>query len=348
MNKLLLLATTLISLSIRGNARDANQYQYPDSTSKLVYNDSITKKIAEKDPKNGFKNLFQTETTTSGVALSKLNPQAVSFVQDYIEKNTAHLNKLKSSGRPYFDMIDAVLTRHGIPKELKYLSVIESDLKTSAVSWAGAVGPWQFMAETARFMGLKVNRYSDERTDFYKSTHAAARYLTHLYGMYNDWLLVIAAYNGGPGNVNSAIRKSGSRSFWSLQNYLPAESRIHVKKFIATHYIMEGSGGSTTLTKSERENLVLNEPVVSATNSGNTNQTTSVTVSGKYNSFAIASGIQMDIAEFIRLNPGFDKQLSATGSYNMKLPNDKLIVFQANKPQILEQSIKLMLTMAGK
>ena len=67
--------------------------------------------------------------------------------------------------------------------------------------------------------------------------------------IYGDWLLVIAAYNGGPGNVNTAIKKSGSRDFWTLQNYLPAESRNHVKKFIATHYIMEGQGGITTAYK---------------------------------------------------------------------------------------------------
>jgi len=347
MNKLLLLASSLICLLIKGNTVNANQYQSA-SNSKVIYNDSTIKNAAVKDPKDGFKNLFQTETTTSGIHISKLNPQAISFVQDYIGKHTLNLNKLKSSGKPYFDMMDGVLTKHGLPMELKYLSVIESNLKSSAVSWAGAVGPWQFMPGTAKNMGLKVTRYTDERTDFYKSTHAAARYLTHLYGIYNDWLLVIAAYNGGPGNVNSAIRRSGSRNFWSLQYHLPAESRTHVKKFIATHYILEGSGGLTTLTKGETENMAFNTAVVTTTAPVNNNNTNSLAVSGKYSSFAIAQGIQMDIVEFNRLNPGFDKQLSANGSYVMKLPDDKLLLFQANKPQILEQSIKLMLTMAGK
>ena len=100
-------------------------------------------------------------------------------------------------------MIDAVLVKHGLPKELKYLAVIESQLKSNARSWAGAVGPWQFMPATGRIMGLKVNRRVDERRDIYKSTHAASRYLTSLYSLYGDWLLVIAAYNGGPGKVNS-------------------------------------------------------------------------------------------------------------------------------------------------
>ena len=91
----------------------------------------------------------------------------------------------------------------------------------------------------------------------YKSTHAASRYLTSLFSIYGDWLLVIAAYNGGPGKVNTAIKKSGSRDFWTLQKYLPAESKNHVKKFIATHYMMEGEGGITTVTKAEANFLLI-------------------------------------------------------------------------------------------
>jgi membrane-bound lytic murein transglycosylase D len=346
MNKLLLFATSLISFTIPGNAADANLQQTKDEIRQVV-NDSLGKEEIIADPKDGFKNLFQTETA-SGLNVHKLNPQAISFVEDYMDKHSENLDKMKGWGKPYFDMMDAVLTKHGLPKELKYLSVIESNLKTSAVSWAGAVGPWQFMPETARLMGLKVSRTKDERRDFTKSTHAAARYLTQLFNIYNDWLLVIAAYNGGPGNVNSAIRKSGSRNFWQLQNYLPAESRMHVKKFIATHYIMEGEGGITTLTKKETEAMLLdaassnNNAVFASAN------VSSLAVSGKYNSYVIAQHIGMEIAEFNRLNPNFDKQLSANGSYDMKLPADKLTLFQANKPQILEQSIKVMLALSGR
>src|SRR4029079_14064440 len=132
-----------------------------------------------------------------------------------------------------------------LPKELKYLAVIESDLKSNALSHAGARGPWQFMSYTAKDYGLQVNKFIDDRTDYYKSTNAAAKYLLSLYKDLKDWLLVIAAYNGGPGRVYSAIKKSGSRNFWNMQYFLPEESRNHVKKFIATHYIMEtGSSDS--------------------------------------------------------------------------------------------------------
>jgi membrane-bound lytic murein transglycosylase D len=304
--------------------------------------DSSIKEVVG-NPKEGFKDLFETsENSTEFTA--RLNPKAVSFVQDYMESHTKKLNKMKDWGRPYFDLMENILAKHGLPTELKYLSVIESELKANALSWAGAVGPWQLMPATARNLGLRVGRGTDERKDYTKSTHAAARYLTQLYGLYNDWLLVIAAYNGGPGNVNAAIRKSGSRNFWNLQNYLPAESRNHVKKFIATHYIMEGQGGVTTLTKKEREEQMLQPAVAVATSVA----TESMSVSGKYNSIVIAQNIGMDVAEFNRLNPGFDRQMTSTGSYEMKLPADKMLKFQSVKPQILEQSIKLILTAAAR
>jgi len=113
---------------------------------------------------------------------------------------------------------------------------VESNLKPSAVSRVGAKGPWQLMPQTARELGLKVNHNLDERKNYYKSTRAAAAYLRDLYNELGDWLLVIAAYNTGTVNVYRAIHRSGSRNFWDLEKYLPAESRAHVKKFIGTQY----------------------------------------------------------------------------------------------------------------
>src|SRR5678810_350313 len=207
-------------------------------SNKPVADSTIARVVIASDPKAGFKDLFVGRPEDEGLNQVQLNPRAISFVDDYMAKNRKSLEKLKGWGRPYFDMIDAVLTYHGLPRELKYLAVIESYLKTYAVSWAGAVGPWQFMPETGRRMGLKVNAYIDERTDYYKSTHAAAKYLAELYNRYGNWLLVIAAYNGGPGNVNAAIRKSKSRNSVSYTHLRAHETRDHVKKFIATHYVM--------------------------------------------------------------------------------------------------------------
>jgi membrane-bound lytic murein transglycosylase D len=310
----------------------------------FLYSDSTVKEEVIANPRAGFKNLFVTaETGNTGGYTTQLHPKAISFVQDYMEKEADNLAKMKSWGKPYFDMMDKVLAKHGLPTELKYLSVIESQLKANATSWVGAVGPWQFMPETARLMGLKVTGKVDERKNYYKSTQAAARYLTDLYNIYNDWLLVIAAYNTGPGNVNKAIRKSGSRNFWDLQYYLPAESRNHVKKFIATHYIMEGDGGETTLTKSENEQRMMQQQTAVQTAALSNENLVMVTLTGKYNAGVIAQNLQMNITEFNRLNPNFDRQLSANGEYTLRLPADKALAFQANKPQILEQSIQLML-----
>ena len=138
-------------------------------------------------------------------------------------------------------IIDSVLNHYGLPLELKYLAVIESELKPSAVSRVGAKGPWQLMPSTAHDLGLKVSHRSDERTDYYMSTRAAAKYLRDLHREFGDWLLVLAAYNGGPVPVYRAIHKAHSRNFWVLERYLPAESRWHVKKFIATAYYFENA-----------------------------------------------------------------------------------------------------------
>ncbi|OQP47152.1 hypothetical protein A4H97_06490 [Niastella yeongjuensis] len=279
----------------------------------------------------------------------RLNPRAISFVQDYMEKNGEDLRKMKSWAKPYFNMIDGILKKYGLPSELKYLCVIESELKSTATSWAGAVGPWQLMPQTARDLGLRVGRGVDERKSYAKSTHAAALYLRDLYREFGDWLLVIAAYNGGPANVYSAIKKcQGSRNFWKLQNYLPAETRMHVKKFIGTHYIFEGQGSVTTLTKAE----VTEQIGITATHLLNRRLTTdeldnakSTEVSGKYNSAAIAKNIMMDLSEFNRYNPDFDAIMASNdNAYELKLPADKMDLFIANKYIILNESVQMMLT----
>jgi membrane-bound lytic murein transglycosylase D len=192
----------------------------------------------------------------------QLNKNAVKFVHNYIKKNNDELVKIKQRSKSPFKTMDVVFRKYGLPVELKYLAVIESELKSTAVSRVGAVGPWQLMPVTAKILGLKVTPANDERKQFNKSTKAAALYLRDLYTEFGDWLLVMAAYNCGPGPVYTAIHKSGSRNFWNLQAYLPGESREHVKKFIATHYYFEGNGSATTLTKAE--NIKYNKMLMAA------------------------------------------------------------------------------------
>lgn len=107
-----------------------------------------------------------------------------------------------------------------------------------ARSRVGATGLWQFMLGTGKLYDLQVTSYVDERRDPFKSTEAAVRYLKNMYATYHDWLLVVAAYNCGPGNVNKAIAKSGGkRSFWEIQEFLPRETRSYVPALIAATYV---------------------------------------------------------------------------------------------------------------
>jgi membrane-bound lytic murein transglycosylase D len=341
-----LLFSLLCSFTFFLRAADQQQVSTPMliSSDTAIVDDSLQGNITATDPRKAFRDLFITSTEKTENYSVQLNPRAISFVQDYMGHHTKRLGQMKGWGKPYFDMMDGILVSQGLPGELKYLAVVESNLKSSAFSWAGAVGPWQFMPGTAKKMGLKVNQYRDERTDYYKSTTAAAKYLKELFSIYGDWLLVIAAYNGGAGNVNSAIRKSHSRNFWDLQYYLPTESRNHVKKFIATHYIMEGNGGITTVTKDEADNAMLSSaPGKNSLSQEELTNSKMQSISGKYNSVIISKNILMDIASFNRYNRDFDNQIAVRGSFDLRLPGHKMDVFNAKKFQILEESMKLLL-----
>ena len=137
----------------------------------------------------------------------------------------------------YFPMIEDIFDSYGIPTELKYMAIIESALNANAVSRVGATGLWQFMFSTGRMYGLTINSIVDERRDPFKSTHAAARYMKDLYSIYNDWILVIAAYNCGPGNVNKAIRRSGNKKdYWEIYYRLPRETRGYIPMYVAAAY----------------------------------------------------------------------------------------------------------------
>jgi len=170
------------------------------------------------------------------------NDYVNNYVRTYLEVHNKTLNNVQNASMKPFTLIDDVLEKKQLPKELKYLAVIESALNHNAVSRAGAVGPWQLMESTARMMGLSVTRRRDDRTDWYKSTTAATKYLELLYSQLNDWLLVIAAYNSGPTPVQRAIERTGSRNFWDIKEYLPRETQGHVLAFIATASIFENLG----------------------------------------------------------------------------------------------------------
>lgn len=139
----------------------------------------------------------------------------------------------------YFPIIEQVLDEHDLPLELKYLAVVESALNPVALSRVGAAGLWQFMLPTGKSYGLEINSLIDERRDPVQATHAACKYFKDMYAIYDDWNLVLAAYNCGPGNVNKAIRRSGGKTdFWDIFPNLPKETRSYVPLYIAAYYIM--------------------------------------------------------------------------------------------------------------
>lgn len=167
------------------------------------------------------------------------NEYMMDFTKNYMSAKRKTLSVVSTRAQTKFSMMDNVLQKNNLPKQLKYLAVIESALNNNALSPVGALGPWQFMSETAKLMGLTVNGKKDERTDWLKSTTAAAKYLNYLYAEMQDWLLVIASYNCGPTPVKRAIEKTGSRNFWDIKQYLPRETQGHVMAFVATASIFE-------------------------------------------------------------------------------------------------------------
>jgi len=159
------------------------------------------------------------------------------FIELYTIKRRKQVSVMLGLADYYFPIFEKELDKSGLPLELKFMPVIESALNPLARSRAGAVGIWQFIYPTAKLYGLKINSYIDERRDPYLSTQAATKMLKELYAMYGDWLLVIAAYNCGPGNVNKAIRRAkGKRNFWDIYYFLPRETRGYVPAFIAALY----------------------------------------------------------------------------------------------------------------
>lgn len=180
-----------------------------------------------------------------------LQEEARSFVEAHLRENALYYDKIKAKSGPVFKLIDKVFTEYGIPTELKYLAIVESKLDNRIISTSGAAGLWQFMPVAAKSFGLRINGKLDERRNDYKSTVAAAKCLIYLNGIFDDWLLTLAAYNCGPAKVLSAIRKSGSRNYWEIEKWLSAETRKHVKKFISVHYHFEGHGSLATMTKAE-------------------------------------------------------------------------------------------------
>ncbi len=275
------------------------------------------------------------------------NDQVRPYIDLYTVRKRKLLAKVLTLSKLYFPTIEEIFDREGIPLEMKYLAVIESALNHAATSPVGAAGMWQFMAPTGNMYGLKTTSNLDERRDFIKSTEASVMYFKNSYRVYGDWLLVIASYNCGMGNVNKAIRKSGGkRSFWEIMPYLPRETRGYVPAFIAATYAMNYASEHNIYPAE----LDLNY------------HTDTVQVDNRYSLEQLSMALDISVAEIKQLNPSLRRgyipftanKVSLTLPYNkiikfasvnnienLNLADEQLMALANSKPKVLKDTDKI-------
>lgn len=284
----------------------------------------------------------------------------VDYVKNYHNNHGSRLARMQSTNKGYFKLIENVMKRYNVPREMKSLAIIESAMNCNAVSPVGAVGPWQFMEGTAKMLGLRVDAQVDERKDFYKSTNAAARYLKQLHGMFHDWLLVIASYNCGPAPVLRAINSGSGRSFWDIKPKLPKETQNHVMAFIATSVFLDRFSNVLSMgeiprgAKAPKADFSSLSSFASADEPDNIkevqkpkfsqeelDQMAILKVKGTYKLTAISKVLDEDIVRLKRWNPSFDSDIITSATpVHLRIPINKLEKFIVAKDQIIAESKK--------
>jgi len=248
------------------------------------------------------------------------NRHVQAYVDVYTKKRPDHLSKILGRADMYFPLFEEYLDKYQLPLELKYLAVIESALDPEARSSSGAVGLWQFLYQASRMFDLKVTSYIDERSDPVIATDAACRYLQYLHQNFDDWLLVIAAYNGGIGTVKNAIAKAGGETdFWKLRPYLTDQIRGYVPAFIAVNYVMnhyDSYGIEAASGKFTYDDLL----------------TTSVNGGISFEQISEKTGIPMDVLR--ELNPSYKMDYIPVkpGPVKIVVPETKIEVFHQEQP----------------
>ena len=231
------------------------------------------------------------------------------YILRYVKHSPRQLAALQRKAEYYFPIFENILAKHDLPYELCYMPVIESALNPQARSHMGATGLWQFMPATGKKYGLEINSLVDERMDPIRSTEAACLFLKNLYGIFQDWNLVIAAYNCGPGNVNKAIhRAGGKRDFWSIYPFLPRETRGYLPIFIAASYAMNYA---------QEHGICPADPLP-------TMAADTIITTHRQHLKQIADNMDIPLAELRRLNPQYPRDIIPGGkSYAICLPIEK-------------------------
>ena len=245
------------------------------------------------------------------------------IIKSFLKNRKRSFERLMAVSEYYFPLFEEAFDKQNVPLEIKYLAVVESALNPKAVSRVGATGLWQFMYQTGKQYGLKIDSYVDERSDPLKASEAAAQYMKNMYAIFGDWDLVLASYNSGPGNVAKAIRRSGGQqNYWNIRKNLPQETQGYVPAFLATMYIYEYHKEHGI--KPERA------PIKHFA-------TDTVMIKRQMSFKQISELIDISVAQLQILNPSY--KLNVVPSYRdqshyLRLPQDKMAVFTSNESKI--------------
>ncbi|MGL2993016.1 LysM peptidoglycan-binding domain-containing protein [Flavobacterium sp. TSSA_36] len=245
------------------------------------------------------------------------------LIKSFLKNRRHAFGKLMATSEYYFPIFEEALAKKNIPLEIKYLAVVESALNPKAVSRVGATGLWQFMYHTGKQYNLYIDSYIDERSDPLKSSEAAAQYMANMYPLFQDWELVLASYNSGPGNVTKAIRRSGGQQrFWEIKNHLPKETQGYVPAFLATMYLYEYHKEHGIVP--QRAKLKHFE-------------TDTIRIQKEITFKQIADLIDVSVGELQLLNPSYKMNVIPVyenQSNYLRLPHNKIALFTSNEEKI--------------
>ena len=245
------------------------------------------------------------------------------IIKSFLKYRKKSFERLMGTSEYYFPIFEEALAKQNVPLEIKYLAIVESALNPKAVSKMGATGLWQFMYQTGKQYGLKIDSYVDERSDPLKASEAAAQYMTNMYKIFGDWDLVLASYNSGPGNVAKAIRRSGGQqNYWNIRKNLPKETQGYVPAFLATMYIYEYH---------KEHGIVPNRASVKHF------ETDTIMIKKQMTFRQISDLLDVSVAQLQVLNPSY--KLNVIPFYHdknhyLRLPQEKIAVFASNEDQI--------------
>lgn len=245
------------------------------------------------------------------------------IIKSFLKNRKKSFERLMGTSEYYFPLFEEALAKQNVPLEIKYLAIVESALNPKAVSKMGATGLWQFMYQTGKQYGLKIDSYVDERSDPLKASEAAAQYMTNMYKIFGDWDLVLASYNSGPGNVAKAIRRSGGQqNYWNIRKNLPKETQGYVPAFLATMYIYEYH---------KEHGIVPNRASVKHF------ATDTIMIKKQMTFRQISDLLDVPVVQLQVLNPSY--KLNVIPFYHnenhyLRLPQEKIAVFASNEAQI--------------